>query len=231
MIELQQRLGHSFKDVTLLSRALTHKSYANELKTACEHNEKLEFLGDAVLDLVVGEFLYERFPADTEGGLSKKRASIVNEEVLSELALDMGLNKLIHLGKGETLTGGSAKPRLIASSLEAIIGALYLDAGFEVTKAFVFREFSTLTDRVCGVEDFEKDYKTRLQEMVQKSLKDTPRYEVVAEEGPPHNREFLVTVGIKDQLWAQGRGRSKKNAEQAAAKEALELKFKNEFNT
>lgn len=229
MIRLQERLGYTFKNAALLNRALTHKSYANEIKNATEHNEKLEFVGDAVLDLVVGEFLYEKFPADTEGGLSKKRASIVNEEVLSELALEMELNKLMQLGKGEILTGGALKPRLVASSLEAVIGALYLDGGFEVTKAFVVREFAKLTDRVCGSEDYERDYKTRLQELVQKSIKETPRYEVLSEEGPPHDREFLVCVKVKEDTWAEGRGRSKKNAEQAAAKNALETKYRNEY--
>ncbi|HEY1080218.1 MAG TPA: ribonuclease III [Bdellovibrio sp.] len=226
MKNLEARLGYQFKNTALLNRALTHKSFANELKQNTEHNEKLEFLGDAVLDLVVGEFLFERFPEDTEGGLSKKRASIVNEEVLSELALDMELNKLMQLGKGETLTGGALKPRLIASSLEAIVGAMYLDGGFDAAKGFIRREFSTLADKVCGSEDFEKDYKTRLQELVQKSLKETPKYEVLAEEGPPHDREFLVCVKVKEDVWAQGRGRSKKNAEQSAAKNALEAKCK-----
>lgn len=226
MMDLEKRLGYEFQNKALLERALTHKSYANELKSHTEHNEKLEFLGDAVLDLVVGEFLYEKFPLDTEGGLSKKRASIVNEEVLSELALDMGLNKLIHLGKGETLTGGALKPRLIASSFEAIVGALYLDGGFEATKEFIRREFAPLTKKVCCGEDFEKDYKTRLQELVQKTSKETPRYEVLAEEGPPHDREFLVCVKVKEEVWAQGRGRSKKTAEQLAAKCALHAKFK-----
>lgn len=226
MNNLQQRLGYKFYDVGLLQRALTHKSFANELKNQIEHNEKLEFLGDAVLDLVVGEFLYETFPQDTEGGLSKKRASIVNEEVLSELALDMGLNKLIHLGKGELLTGGASKPRLVASSFEAIIGAMYLDGGFQITKDFIRKEFSILTEKICGSEDYERDYKTRLQEVVQKALKETPRYEVLAEEGPPHDREFLVCVKVKEDVLAQGRGRSKKSAEQSAAKNALEMKYK-----
>ncbi|UOF02073.1 ribonuclease III [Bdellovibrio reynosensis] len=226
MNQLEQRLGYNFKNAALLERALTHKSFANELKSPTEHNEKLEFLGDAVLDLVVGEFLYEKFPSDTEGGLSKKRASIVNEEVLSELAIGMELNKYMQLGKGETLTGGALKPRLVASSFEAIVGALFLDGGFEVTKEFIRREFAALTEKVCGNEDFEKDYKTRLQEIVQKALKETPKYEVLAEEGPPHDREFLVCVKVKEDVWAQGRGRSKKNAEQSAAKNALETKYK-----
>jgi ribonuclease-3 len=226
MTELQQRLGYEFKNAALLERALTHKSYANELKNCVEHNEKLEFLGDAVLDLVVGEFLFEKFPMDTEGGLSKKRASIVNEEVLSELSIDMKLNTLMKLGKGEAQTGGALKPRLVASALEAVIGALYLDGGFESAKKFIRHEFSFLTDKVCGHEDFEKDYKTRLQELVQKHQKETPRYEVLAEEGPPHDREFLVCVKVNEETWAQGRGRSKKNAEQAAAKCALDNRYK-----
>lgn len=226
MIELQNRLGYVFTDPRLLDRALTHKSFANELKNVIEHNEKLEFLGDAVLDLVIGEFLFEKYPVDTEGGLSKKRASIVNELVLSEVGLELGLNRLIHLGKGEAQTGGAQKPRLLASSLEAIVGALYLDGGFEAARTFIRKEFSGVVERVCGQEDFERDYKTRLQELVQKSLKETPRYEVLAEEGPPHDREFLVCVKVQDEVWAQGRGRSKKNAEQVAAKSALDSKYK-----
>lgn len=226
MIELQKRLGYVFSNPRLLDRALTHKSFANELKNAIEHNEKLEFLGDAVLDLVIGEFLFESYPLDTEGGLSKKRASIVNEVVLSEVGLELGLNRLLHLGKGEAQTGGAQKPRLIASSLEAIVGALYLDGGFETARTFIRKEFSSVIERVCGQEDFERDYKTRLQELVQKSLKETPRYEVLAEEGPPHDREFLVCVKVQDEIWAQGRGRSKKTAEQVAAKSALDSKYK-----
>lgn len=227
MTDLQKRLGYEFKDNGLLHRAFIHKSFANELKLQGENNEKLEFLGDAVLDLVVGEFLYEKFPQDTEGGLSKKRASIVNEEILCELALDMGLNKLIQLGRGEAMTGGALKPRLVASSFEAIVGAMYLDGGFPVVKNFIRKEFSILMDKVfSGTEDYERDYKTRLQEVVQKSLKETPRYEVLAEEGPPHDREFLVCVKVKENILAQGKGRSKKSAEQTAAKNALEIKYK-----
>lgn len=226
MKELEQRLQYQFKNGNLLERALTHKSFANELKNATEHNEKLEFLGDAVLDLLIGELLFEKYPADSEGGLSKKRASIVNEEVLSDLATEMGLNKMMLLGKGETLTGGSKKPRLVSSSFEAIVGAIYLDGGFEVTKTIVRREFSPLIDSICSAEDFFKDYKTRLQELVQKSLKETPRYELLSEEGPPHDRVFRVCVKVQSEVWAEGTGRSKKHAEQDAAKTALVEKFK-----
>lgn len=226
MNELETRLGYEFKNKSLLTRALTHKSYANELKNTLEHNEKLEFLGDAVLDLVVGEFLFERFPQDTEGGLSKKRASIVNEEVLSQMAADMGLSSLLLLGKGEAQTGGSSKPRLLASSLEAIVGAMYLDGGFGCAREFLKTEFDKVVGQVCSGEDFEKDYKTRLQELVQKAQKETPKYEVLSEEGPPHDRVFAVCVKVKDEVLAEGRGRSKKNAEQAAARTAIEVRFK-----
>jgi ribonuclease-3 len=227
MTSLEQRLDYQFKDAKLLAKAMTHKSYANEIRTPAEHNEKLDFLVDAVLDLIVGDFLYHKFSNDTEGGLSKKRASIVNEEVLCQLGLDMGLGCLLQLGKGEMQTGGAQKPRLIASAFEALVGAMYLDGGFEVVQKFLCKEFSALTDQVCcGGEDFARDYKTRLQELVQKGQKDTPKYEVIAEEGPPHDREFLVCVKVKEDVWAQGRGRSKKVAEQLAAKCALESKFK-----
>ena len=226
MTDLEKRLGYKFKDDVLLQRALTHKSYANELKNTVEHNEKLEFLGDAVLDLVVGELLFERFPLDTEGGLSKKRASIVNEEVLSHISLSLGLNKWLNLGKGEAMTGGALKPRLLASSLEAVVGAFYMDAGFVTTRDYIRKEFESVMTQVCGNEDFEKDYKTRLQEIVQKSLRETPHYEVLAEEGPPHDRIFAVCVKVKEEILAEGRGRSKKMAEQSAARCAIESRFK-----
>lgn len=222
MNTLQKRMGHHFKSEEILQRALTHKSYANEMKCSLEHNEKLEFLGDAVLDLVIGEVLFSLYPSDTEGGLSKKRASIVNEEALSEVALSMSLNKILRLGKGEVLTGGAEKPRLLASTLEALIGALYLDAGFAATKNFLMKEFAERIQSLGSCQDYEKDYKTRLQEVIQKSFKETPRYEVLSEEGPPHCREFLVCVKINDSISAEGRGRSKKMAEQMAAKSALE---------
>ena len=226
MSPLEVRLGYQFNQVSLLERALTHKSYANELRGETEHNEKLEFLGDVVLDLIIGELLLEKFPADSEGGLSKKRASIVNEDVLSDLALSLGLNDLLQLGRGEILSGGANKPRLLASSLEAVVGAIYLDGGFEISREILRNEFNFLVDQVCGPEDFEKDYKTRLQELVQKSLKETPRYEVISQEGLPHQREFVVCVKVKEDVWAQGRGRSKKSAEQDAAKLALNERYK-----
>ncbi|MBK9322445.1 MAG: ribonuclease III [Bdellovibrionaceae bacterium] len=223
MNELEQKLQLKFKSSEMLARALTHKSYAHELGDKTGHNEKLEFLGDAVLDLVLGEYLMELFASDGEGGLSKKRASLVNEEVLSSLAMGLGLPQFLNLGKGETSTGGAQKPRLLASAYEALVGAIFLDGGFVVVRDFVRRDFSKLIEKLDPVQDYERDYKTRLQELMQKEHKEAPIYEILSEEGPPHDRTFTVCVRVKEVNVTTGVGRSKKNAEQAAAKKAIEI--------
>lgn len=229
MTELEKKLQVQFKNRDLFERALTHKSYAHELRSRgennenIEHNEKLEFLGDAVLDLVLGEYLMELFATDGEGGLSKKRASLVNEEILSGLALDLDLPRFLQLGKGEISTGGSQKPRLLASAYEALVGAMFLDGGFESVRTFLRREFSKRIADLDPFQDYERDYKTRLQEVMQRDTKETPVYELIHEEGPPHERTFTVCVRVKDVNLAMGTGRSKKNAEQAAAKKALDI--------
>jgi len=223
MTDLEKKLGYKFKTSELLERALTHKSFAHELRERCDHNEKLEFLGDAVLDLILGEYLMERFPGDGEGGLSKKRASLVNEEVLSKLSSSLELPKYLHLGKGESLTGGAQKPRLLASAYEALLGAMFLDGGFEAARSFARREFAKLVEEIDPTRDFERDYKTRLQEVMQKETKEAPIYELISEDGPPHDRTFTVCVRVKETNLAMGTGRSKKVAEQDAAKKALEL--------
>lgn len=221
----REKLATLFTKAELLDRALTHKSYANEMRLP-EHNEKLEFLGDAVLDLVVGEYLYERFPQDSEGNLSKKRASVVNEEVLSEVAQRLGLAENLRLGKGEAKTHGAQKPRLLASAFEAVLGGLFLDRGFEVTREFIREELKSSIDQMNEAIDFERDYKTRLQENMQKVRRETPTYEVISEEGPAHERIFKVCVKVKEEVLAVGQGRSKKMAEQMAAQLALENQFK-----
>lgn len=223
MTDLETKLQYQFKNQALLERALTHKSYAHELRSKNEHNEKLEFLGDAVLDLVLGEYLMETFVSDGEGGLSKKRASLVNEEILSQLATNLELSRFLLLGKGEATTGGAHKPRLLASAYEALTGAIFLDGGFEPARTFLRRDFAQLLADLHPHRDFEKDYKTRLQEVMQKDTKETPVYELIHEEGPPHERTFTVCVRVNEANLATGTGRSKKNAEQAAAKKALEL--------
>ena len=223
MTLLEKKLKFKFVNQELFARALTHKSFAHETRDKNDHNEKLEFLGDAVLDLVLGEYLMEIFHNDGEGGLSKKRASLVNEEVLAGLASNLSLSGLIQLGKGETTTGGAQKPRLLASAYEAIVGAMFLDGGFEVVREFLRRDFAPLIAGLDPAQDFERDYKTRLQEVLQRDHKEAPVYEIISEEGPPHERVFTVCVRAKDVNITTGSGKSKKTAEQAAAKKALEI--------
>lgn len=223
MTELETKIRYQFKKPALLERALIHKSFSHEMRERKDHNEKLEFLGDAVLDLVLGEYLMDKFPSDGEGGLSKKRASLVNEEVLAKLAADWELSRYLQLGKGETTTGGAQKPRLLASVYEALLGAIFLDGGFDAAREFARRDFAELVAAIDPAQDFERDYKTRLQEVMQKETKEAPVYELISEDGPPHDRMFSVCVRVKDVNIATGMGRSKKNAEQEAAKKALEL--------
>lgn len=223
MNDLESKMQISFKNTELLARALVHKSFAHEVKGgSLENNEKLEFLGDAVLDLALGDYLMELFPGDSEGNLSKKRASLVNEEVLAKIAVELGLPQYLKLGKGETNTGGAHKPRLVASAYEALLGALFLDQGFNAARDFIRRDFTQVIQAQDPNQDYERDYKTRLQEVLQKDCKEAPQYQLLSEEGPPHERIFQVHVKIQDRILGTGRGRSKKLAEQAAAKEVLE---------
>lgn len=224
MTELEKKMQIQFKNPQLLEQALIHKSYSHEAKTGVsENNEKLEFLGDAVLDLVLGEYLMALFPSDSEGNLSKKRASLVNEEGLARIAMELNLSASIKLGKGEASTGGSQKPRLLSSAYEAVVGALFLDQGFQVARDFIRRDFEPVIKALDPSQDYERDYKTRLQEIIQKDCKEAPQYQLLSEEGPPHDRVFHVQVKIKDQVLGKAQGRSKKLAEQAAAKQGLEL--------
>ncbi|MEK7357197.1 MAG: ribonuclease III [Bdellovibrionota bacterium] len=227
MIELATCLGIGFTRQELLELALTHKSYSNEQSggstTVQTDNERLEFLGDAVLDLALSDVLMKRFPGDSEGALSKKRASLVNEETLAKLALEMKIDSCLRVGRGEAKTGGLQKPRILASAVEAILGAIYQDAGFDAAKTSVEKIFA---GRLDGLEtsavDFESDFKTRLQERAQEVKKSTPNYSVESETGPDHDKVFEIAVRLDGELLATGLGRSKKAAEQDAAKKALE---------
>lgn len=228
MLVLAVSLGHEFKTPELLLQALTHKSFANEKSggAPCVHrdNERMEFLGDAVLDLALSECLMRKFPNDPEGALSKKRASLVNEETLSLIARELQLETLIRLGKGETKTGGLQKPRILASTLEAALGAVFLDAGFDAALKVVEKIFETrLNELVTSPVDFRSDFKTRLQECAQEVHKATPTYQVEGESGPDHDKQFEVSVRLDGQILATGNGRSKKAAEQDAARKALEM--------
>ncbi len=215
-------LNYLFKSEELLEQALTHKSFINESgRKHLPHNEKLEFLGDAVLDLVLSEFLMEVFPNDDEGDLSKKRASLVNETVLAQIAFGLDLSNQLRLGKGEILSNGKEKPRLLASAFEALLGAVFLDGGFESVRSVVRESYQALVSQMNPTESFELDYKTRLQETSQAEVKETPGYEVTGEVGPSHNPQFEVTLTLQGQVISKGLGRSKKIAEQDAARRAL----------
>ncbi len=220
---IEKSLGYQFKNKRQLNKALTHKSFQNEGgDKKGGNNERLEFLGDAILDFVISDLLMKSFPRDPEGSLSKKRASLVNEDHLSQMAKDMGIPDELRLGKGETKTGGNNNPRLLASALEAIIGAIYQDSNIKKTYEIVSNMFEQSLVDIGSSPDYASDYKTRLQERVQKSLHKTPVYELIEETGPDHEKSFLVSVSVDGKVLAQGKGRSKKNAEQNAARKAME---------
>jgi len=213
----------TFSDESLLEQALTHKSFHFEnSKDSIGNNERLEFLGDAVLDLIVGEMLFKSKPDEDEGTLSRKRASLVNETILAEIAIDLGLGSHIRLGRGESSAGGANKPRILASAFEAIIGAVFVDGGYDKAMNFCRQFFETRIDSLDSGKPYLDDHKSRLQEWSQKEMKITPEYIVVSESGPDHSKEFKVEVRIDGSVYAEGQGRSKKIAEQAAAKAALE---------
>ncbi|MGZ5279758.1 MAG: ribonuclease III [Pseudobdellovibrionaceae bacterium] len=215
--------NYEFKKIELLEQALTHKSFVNENgKRHLPHNEKLEFLGDAVLDLLLSEYLMEKFPTDDEGNLSKKRASLVNESILARIALELQLSERILLGKGEVLSNGNRKPRLLASVYEALLGAVFLDGGFEAVRQITRDHYSQILTEMNPEQDFEHDYKTRLQELAQADLRLGPIYEVTGEEGPSHHPQFQVSLSLQGQVVSQGLGKSKKHAEQEAARIAIE---------
>lgn len=215
-------LGYKFKRREHLKRALTHKSYTNERRLPpTEHNERYEYLGDAVLELSISHLLMERFPEHPEGELSKLRAAVVNEEQLAEIAGTLKLGDFLFLGKGEDQTCGREKPSLLSDALEAVLGAVYLDRGFEKAFRVISRHCRKVIEQV-GAVGFVKDYKTRLQEKSQGRFRAVPRYHLMKERGPDHQKLFEVHLYIKDELWGIGRGASKKAAEQAAAQKALE---------
>ena len=217
---LEAVLGYPFKDRALLERALRHASWCNEQlpNERSEDNERLEFLGDAVLDLVVGHRLMTRYPQLREGELSVTRAQVVSETGLSEVAGQLGIGAWLMLGKGEEKSGGRTKASILADAFEAIVAAVYLDSGFASADAMVHR---LLAQRIETVE-FKGfyDFKTRLQETSQARMKATPTYQVVQELGPDHDKRFVVAVQINNDEWARAVGKSKKEAEQMAAAEA-----------
>lgn len=218
--ELEKRIGYEFKNKALLKQAITHSSFTNEQKiNKLGHYERLEFLGDAVLELVSSDFLYHRFPEQTEGSLTKTRASMVCEPSLAFCARDLELGKFMLLGRGEESTGGRNRDSITSDAMEAVIGAIYLDGGLDRAREFIDKfVLSDLEDKQLFF-----DSKTTLQELMQRELKKEFHYELVDETGPEHEKEFIVEVCMEGTVLGQGSGRTKKSAEQHAAYEALLL--------
>jgi len=219
--ELNNKLGHNFTNPELLSQAFRHASYVNEQDDSnLKDNERLEFLGDAVLDLAISHLLMNRFEDAEEGDLSKFRAMVVDEAGLYQIALMLRLGAYLLLGKGEEHSSGREKPSILANTMEALIGALYLDAGFDTALEVVGKLFSPLLEKV-GTLEMIYDYKSIFQEYTQKIYKTLPKYHLVEEVGPAHDKTFKVALTLNGETLAEGKGKSKKEAEQEAAKEAF----------
>lgn len=220
--ELQERIGIFFNDVRILNNAFIHPSYTNEQNfVILENNQRLEFLGDAVLELVISHYLYEKYPGMSEGQMTKVRAFTVCEQSLAQAARNMSLMDFIVLGKGEENTGGREKPSILADTFESLVGAIYLDKNLDTARNFII---CNLKDSILKAVEGEeaRDYKTMLQETLQKTSPDRVCYEVIKEEGPDHAKVFHVEVLWKGEVLGRGSGKSKKEAEQLAAKQALD---------
>lgn len=232
MLNLSDRekiLGLNFEDKTLLLRALTHRSYLNENPDfILEDNERLEYLGDAVLDFLTAEYLYHRFPEMHEGELTSLRAALVRTESLARLAREIDLGRCLYLGHGEEAGGGRRRLAVLCDAFEALIGALHLDQGLPAVRAFIKPLIDPQVERILA-EDLDKDPKSLLQELSQAELEITPHYHTVGESGPDHAKEFIVQAMIGKQAYGQGVGRSKQAAARAAAQDAL-VKLRRELN-
>jgi len=222
---LEKSLGLEFKNRDLLIEAFCHRSYLNEHPDFyLPHNERLEFLGDAVLELIVTEYLYKKYPEKNEGELTNWRAALVNAKILGELARELGFNDFLLLSKGEEKETGKARLYILANTFEALIGAIYLDQGYEVAKKFVEKNLIERKLPEIIEKGLFKDPKTRFQEEAQERVKITPTYKVLEEWGPDHAKHFVVGVFLGDELIAKGEGSSKQEAEEEAAKNALKRK-------
>ena len=222
LAKLEKKILHEFKNKEFLEEALRHSSFVNErMKSDMRDNERLEFLGDAVLNLVIGHILIGRFPEQKEGDLSRMRAGLVNESTLARIARDIDVGPFIHLGKGEIQTNGRGKSSILADTLEAIIAAVYLDDGFDAAFNIINTHFSSSIDNI-STKTVNRDYKSHLQEIVQMTDKIIPSYKVVLETGPDHDKTFRIQLNVRE-LQSEGVGKSKKMAEQDAAKNILKM--------
>jgi ribonuclease-3 len=225
--KFQNVIKLKFKDKSLLNRALTHRSFTNESGLQIKDNEKLEYLGDSVLALVVNEYLFKRFGEYLEGDLAKIKSAVVSEVTLAKVAEELNLGSFIMIGKGEEQSGGRERPSILANTLEAVIGAVYLDAGLRETKKFVLNILKRDIERIDGMS-YSRDPKTTLQEYVQKKYKERPHYEVIKEIGPDHQKEFSIKLSIHGNDVTIGKGTSKRKAEMDAAQQALDMIHKGE---
>ena len=221
-MDLQKTINYKFKDAKNLNHALTHSSYNNENKGNFRiHNERLEFLGDAVLELVTSDYIFENFPKMSEGDMTKLRAGVVCEPALAKYAREINLGTHIKMGKGEDVSGGRERDSVLSDAYEAVIGAIYLDGGYEPAKTFIL---NALKDDIHSQKGLKwiADCKTHLQEQLQRTSQSPIEYYVIKEEGPEHDKVFTVELKYEGKILAQGNGRTKKEAEQAAARAAIE---------
>ncbi len=221
MKALENNLKYTFKNKSLLKNALTHSSYANEMRNGINSNERLEFLGDSVLSIIVADYLFKELPNKPEGELTKLRASLVCEKSLCGFSRELEIGKYLLLGKGEDKGGGRERDSILADAFEAVLAAMYLDGGMDIARTHVMRFI--LPELFHKDDEVFKDYKTALQEIIQRNPEESVSYTLVGEEGPDHNKVFEVEVRLNSNTIGKGKGKSKKQAEQMAAKQALQL--------
>lgn len=217
----QKTVDFKFKNIMLLDKAFYHRSFANEVSLPSDNNERLEFLGDSVLALITASFIYKKFEKKAEGDLAKIKSVVVSEETLSRIALLVGIDKCLCLGRGEEQSGGRAKKALLADAMEAVIGAMYLDGGYKATEKAILPLLEPEIFKV-NRNQHKKDYKTLLQELYQKEHQQCPRYSVIDKSGPAHNQVFTVTVTLGHTVYGPAQGKNKKEAEQGVARIAWE---------
>lgn len=222
--DFEKIIGIDFRNKSILTQALTHRSYLNENRDIKGgHNERLEFLGDAVLELVITHYLYEKYPSKTEGDLTSIRSALVNAQTCAQVAGELGVNNFLLLSRGEAKDTGRARQYILANALEAIIGAIYLDQGYESAKEFIMRTIASLTERIVA-DELWVDAKSKFQERAQDEVGITPAYRTLKEVGPDHDKKFTVGVFLNNEKVAEGSGDSKQDAEQMAARHALKEK-------
>ncbi|MDR1467217.1 MAG: ribonuclease III [Oscillospiraceae bacterium] len=218
--ELEKRIGHKFKNRSYIASAITHSSYANETKDRRQSNERLEFLGDSVLGLIVSDYIFSNYPSLPEGQLTKLRSSLVCEKALHEFSKSINLGEFLIMSRGERASGGHELPSILADAFEAVVAAVYLDGGINVARNFVFRFILPQMEKPT-IQTYN-DYKTILQEMIQRKPCEKLDYEMVGQEGPDHAKRFWAQVKLNEQIVGKGEGKSKKEAQQCAAKEAID---------